>query len=206
MPIEGFVARPEGKFAKMPDWLRSYFVDTETGEFYVPAAASGNEDLAFWKICLDGNVPTIHDSGHLYVPASWLIQEYPEFKQPFANFKRMHAGALECEKKEQAEKDNDKEPSANDALTESAPQPSSGWQVHVDDSSDESSRLHAKNDRALLFFEDQDILMWGAHGQVRVPIQFVEDLIKRYKGQHGNPNQAGKGTDDREAFFGEFEK
>ena len=74
---------PDGKVP--PEWLRTTFVDEksdrpDTDRVFVPLEVFGNLHEQFLCACYDG-VPIIRDEGHLYVPASWIIQQQPELEK-----------------------------------------------------------------------------------------------------------------------------
>jgi hypothetical protein len=68
--------------SKLPEWLRSLFVD-EHGEVYFPCGAVGNERIIMLCMVADG-VRIVRSEGHLYAPVSWLTREYPRYTAVFA--------------------------------------------------------------------------------------------------------------------------
>ncbi|HYW79199.1 MAG TPA: hypothetical protein VE890_06450 [Thermoguttaceae bacterium] len=65
-----------------PQWLRTSFVDRDgSGEaidrVYIPIDLLGNPMKQFLCACIDG-VPMARDSGHYYVPASWIMRQRPD--------------------------------------------------------------------------------------------------------------------------------
>ena len=72
---------PGGK--EPPEWMRTTFVDQESpyrdqDKAYVPIGRFGDATELFLCACYDGT-PVLEDNGHVYVPVSWLMREYPEF-------------------------------------------------------------------------------------------------------------------------------
>ena len=63
---------------KMPKWMRQAAV-VDNGEVFLPLACVGNEMVVFLCISFDG-IPVLRDKGHIYGPASWLQQEYPQYR------------------------------------------------------------------------------------------------------------------------------
>jgi hypothetical protein len=64
---------------KLAKWQRSLLV-AEDGEVYVPAVATGfSEQMVGMCWCWDG-VSMWQESGHLYVPLSWVRREYPKLE------------------------------------------------------------------------------------------------------------------------------
>ena len=68
--------------SKLPEWLRSLFVD-EHGEVYFPCGAVGNERIIMLCMVADG-VRVVRSDGHLYAPVTWLTREYPRYTAVFA--------------------------------------------------------------------------------------------------------------------------
>jgi hypothetical protein len=56
---------------KKPEWMRSACID-EDGVVYAPAVITGNEQKAFLCAAWDGDVPSILEDGHVYLPVQWL--------------------------------------------------------------------------------------------------------------------------------------
>lgn len=58
-----------------PKWLRTYFLDPATGEFYIPDGCIGmSRAEALLCTGFDG-VGIVHQHGHVYVPASWARKQ-----------------------------------------------------------------------------------------------------------------------------------
>jgi hypothetical protein len=69
------VEAPPGR--KIPAWARSAAI-TKDGTVYLPAAICGNENQAMMAATWDGGVPLLQRDEHLYLPADWMAQEYPQ--------------------------------------------------------------------------------------------------------------------------------
>jgi hypothetical protein len=81
-----FVPQPEtGK--QVPKWMRSAAIDDD-GTVFVAAAMAGNAQASFLSACFDG-VPVVQDRwGHVYLPTSWMAQEYSSWSEVFASIER----------------------------------------------------------------------------------------------------------------------
>lgn len=75
---------------KLEAWLRTSFV-ADDGQVFLPCGAFDDELKAMLCVAHDG-VSVVRHQGHLYVPASWLSEEYPRFADAIdtivANIKR----------------------------------------------------------------------------------------------------------------------
>jgi hypothetical protein len=69
------MANPPG--SDRPAWMRSAAL-ADDGTVFAPAAIAGNELRSFLVAAWDGDVPTVTDHGHYYLPTSWLAREYPD--------------------------------------------------------------------------------------------------------------------------------
>jgi hypothetical protein len=63
---------------RLPEWRRSACL--VKGEVYLPATIAGIEGRVLHCAAFDG-VGIIQDSGHIFVPASWMRQEYPDLAE-----------------------------------------------------------------------------------------------------------------------------
>ncbi|NQU23104.1 MAG: hypothetical protein HQ567_17640 [Candidatus Nealsonbacteria bacterium] len=64
-----------------PEHLRTSFFDTESSyrdidKVYLPMGAFGHPPRLFLHACLE-NVPMVEHLKHVFVPASWIVQECP---------------------------------------------------------------------------------------------------------------------------------
>lgn len=80
-------------------WRNTVFVDDD-GEVYLPAGDFGDEVNMVWCLLRVGKRLLINE-GHLYAPASWLVQEYPhmaskinDVTQGFRQYKLTSDGSL----------------------------------------------------------------------------------------------------------------
>jgi hypothetical protein len=76
MEVEFFTVTYKNQPKKSPAWMRSAG-KAEDGTLFVPGAAAGPENQVFLAASFDG-IPLAYFEGHLFVPADWLIREYPE--------------------------------------------------------------------------------------------------------------------------------
>lgn len=60
-------------------WMRSAALCND-GTVYVPAAIAGEETMAFLCAGWDG-ISGVIDDGHLYLPARWLAESFPDTKE-----------------------------------------------------------------------------------------------------------------------------
>jgi len=64
---------------KSPRWQRSVAI-TSDGTVFIPSAIAGNEHEVFLCTLSDGT-PSLNYLNHIYVPTSWLAQEFPDTKE-----------------------------------------------------------------------------------------------------------------------------
>jgi hypothetical protein len=73
---------PDGpEVQKVPKWKRSAGLAPD-GVIYAPAAIAGNELAVTMAAQWDGVASVLH-SRHVYLPTSWLRQEYPDIADVF---------------------------------------------------------------------------------------------------------------------------
>lgn len=61
---------------KAPLWARSAAL-ADDGTVFIPAAIAGNEMRTVLAATWDSNVPMVIDSGHAYLPSTWMARECP---------------------------------------------------------------------------------------------------------------------------------
>jgi hypothetical protein len=61
---------------KVPAWMRRAALAPD-GTIYVPAAIAGSETVVVLCASFDG-IGVLQDSNHVYVPAKWLKEAYPQ--------------------------------------------------------------------------------------------------------------------------------
>lgn len=71
---------PDGEMP--PAWMRTTFIDEdcpyrEIDRVFLPVEAFGKPLELFLMACYD-RASLIIDAGHVYAPASWLMQEFPQ--------------------------------------------------------------------------------------------------------------------------------
>lgn len=66
--------------SQCPKWLRTYFLDPVTGEFYVPDACFGMRTTEALLCAGFDGVGIVHLHGHVYVPASWARKQTDDAK------------------------------------------------------------------------------------------------------------------------------
>lgn len=67
-------------FGQFPLWMKSFGVSKQEGEVYLAAAIAGPVDLVLIKASASGIAPAMcHE--HAYVPAEWLVTEFPAVKE-----------------------------------------------------------------------------------------------------------------------------
>ena len=64
---------------KLPEWLRTSFVDDD-GRVFLPCGAFGNELTALLCLGHDGE-PLVRDGKHVYATAPWLAKEHPQLAE-----------------------------------------------------------------------------------------------------------------------------
>lgn len=69
---------------RCPKWLRTYFLDPVTGEFYVPDACIGMSTAEALLCAGSDGVGIVHLHGHVYVPASWAREQVANVKHLLA--------------------------------------------------------------------------------------------------------------------------
>jgi hypothetical protein len=62
-----------------PEWRRCVAV-SDDGEVFAPAWIAGNEQKVGMCAAYDGGRAIVCD-GHLYLPMSWLVREYPKLQE-----------------------------------------------------------------------------------------------------------------------------
>lgn len=77
MSIVMIQSNPEtGIAVNLPAWMRRAGIDEETGFVFVPPMlANRGEREAALCAAWDGDVPSVIDDGHVYLPADWLARE-----------------------------------------------------------------------------------------------------------------------------------
>ena len=65
-------------FMKTPAWRRTAAIDRD-GVVYAPAGLINSQENIIFLCASSAGIQYIIDDGHLYLPTSWLIQEYPDW-------------------------------------------------------------------------------------------------------------------------------
>jgi hypothetical protein len=64
----------------VPKWTSISFYDTHSKELFLPASIGGDSEATVSLAIGWDSTKVIHDDGHLYVPLTWLRQNYPKRK------------------------------------------------------------------------------------------------------------------------------
>lgn len=66
------------RIRNMPVWLRSAAVERKTKTVFIPAIIGEHSERAMLLKALHDGQSICYHSGHLFVPADWLMLEYPD--------------------------------------------------------------------------------------------------------------------------------
>jgi hypothetical protein len=82
------VIRPQG--TREPQWKLCAGIDDD-GTVFAPAGIAGNEQTVLLCALFDG-VPAVVDKRHVYLPTTWLANEYPDMAEVFRTIERESKG------------------------------------------------------------------------------------------------------------------
>jgi hypothetical protein len=72
------IENPPGR--DIPEWQRTAAIDSK-GVVFAPAAFSDRPESHVMMCVMFDGVDAIQDNGHLYVPAEWIKNEFPEMTE-----------------------------------------------------------------------------------------------------------------------------
>ncbi len=77
MRLRVVVVKNQEGISKLPKWLRSVLVDTDTDTVFVPVGGFTDEKIAMLCLSYDGTEGVMFRD-HLFVPAEWAAAEFEE--------------------------------------------------------------------------------------------------------------------------------